>query len=119
LSELLDALIEERRKGALGYKRYLERLIAQAEQLGKRESDTAYPDWADTGARRALFDFGLPDDDLAIAIDRAVMQTKPDHWIGSRLKEKKVRRALQAALPAGYDRLDDLFDLVRARDEYR
>ena len=119
MSELLDALIDERRKGAIDYKNYLERLIAQAQQLGKRESDAVYPTWADNAAKRALIDFGLPDDDLAIAVDRAVMQTKPDHWIGNRLKEKRVKRALRGALPDSYDRLDELFDLVKARDEYR
>jgi type I restriction enzyme, R subunit len=60
MSALLDALIEERRRGALDYKEYLERLIAQAQQLGRRESDTTYPAWANNGARRALIDFGFP-----------------------------------------------------------
>jgi type I restriction enzyme R subunit len=119
MSELLDALIEERRQGALDYKLYLERLIEQAQQLGKRESDTVYPDWADTGARRALFDFGLANDGTALAVDRAVMESKPDQWVGNRLIEKRVKRALRTALPDGYDRLDELFELVKARDEYR
>jgi type I restriction enzyme R subunit len=68
MSQLLDALIEQQRQGAIDYKQYLQRLIAQAQQLGKRESDTVYPAWADNGARRALIDFGLPSDDVAIAV---------------------------------------------------
>jgi type I restriction enzyme, R subunit len=119
MSELLDALIEQQRQGAIDYKQYLERLIAQAEQLGKRESDTVYPTWADNGARRALIDFGLPSEDVAIKVDRAVMNTKPYDWVGNAIKEKKVKRALRKALPDGYDRLDELFDLVKARNEYR
>jgi type I restriction enzyme R subunit len=35
------------------------------------------------------------------------------------MKEKKVKRAVRNVLPDGYDRLDELLDLVRARDEYR
>jgi len=119
MSELLDALIHQRRQGAIDYKHYLEQLIAQAQQLGKRESDTVYPAWADNGAKRALIDFGFPSDDVASEVDRAVMHSKPDRWIGNRLKEKKVKRALRKVLPDGYDRLDELFDLVKARDEYR
>jgi type I restriction enzyme R subunit len=119
MSELLDALIDQRRQGAIDYKQYLEQLIAQAQKLGKGESDTVYPAWADTGARRALIDFGLPTDDLAARVDYAVTHSKPDHWIGNNMKEKKVKRALRKALPEGYERLDELFDLVKARNEYR
>jgi type I restriction enzyme R subunit len=119
MSELLDALIDQRRIGAIDYKQYLEQLIAQASKLGKRESDTVYPEWADSAAKRALVDFGLPTDDTAILVDKAVMNSKPDHWIGNVMKEKKVKRAVRNVLPDGYDRLDELLDLVRARDEYR
>lgn len=119
MSELLDALIEQRRQGAIDYKHYLEQLIAQAQQLGRRESDTIYPAWADNGARRALIDFGFSNEELAIQVDHAVTHSKPDHWIGNRLKEKKVKRAISMVLPQDYDRLDELFDLVRARHEYR
>jgi type I restriction enzyme, R subunit len=119
MSELLDALIEKQRQGAIDYKQYLERLIAQAQQLGKRESDTVYPTWADNGARRALIDFGLPSEDVAIEVDRAVMDSKPHDWLGNSIKEKKVKRALRKALPDDYERLDELFDLVKARNEYR
>jgi type I restriction enzyme R subunit len=119
MSELLDALIEARRRGALDYKDYLEQLMAQAQQLGKQESDTVYPEWIDNGAKRALFDFGLPDENLVIDIDGAVRNTKPDRWIGSPIKEKKVRLALIEVLPADFDRIDELMALVKARDEYR
>jgi type I restriction enzyme R subunit len=119
MSELLDALIDQRRQGSIDYKQYLEQLIAQAQQIGKRESDTVYPAWADNGAKRALIDFEFPDVNLALTVDQAVMTSKPDRWIGNVMKEKKVKRALRKVLPDGYDRLDELFDLVKARDEYR
>jgi len=119
MSELLDALLEERRKGALEYKDFLAKLLEQAAKLGKGESDTAYPGWADNGARRALYDFFYPDLNLAVGIDRAVRHSKPDSWVGNKLKEKKVRQAIRAALPGDFDKVDDLFDLVKARDEYR
>jgi type I restriction enzyme R subunit len=119
MSQLLNALIEERRQGALDYKEYLEKLIAQAQQLGKGESPTPYPAWADTGAKRALVDFGFPSEDIAIEVDSAIMHSKPDHWIGNRLKERRVKRALIEVLPEGYDRLDELLELIKARHEYR
>jgi len=119
MSELLDALLEERRKGALEYKDFLAKLLEQAAKLGKGESDTAYPEWADNGARRALYDFFNRNLNLAVDIDKAVRQSKPDSWVGNKLKEKKVRQAIRAALPEDFENLDELFDLVKARDEYR
>ena len=35
------------------------------------------------------------------------------------MKEKKVKRAHRKALPDDFDRLDELFELVKARHEYR
>jgi type I restriction enzyme, R subunit len=122
MSELLDAILEERRQGALEYKDYLSKLIEHAAQLGKGEgTGTVYPAWADNGARRALVDFFAPDAELAVQVDRAVLDSKPDSWVGNNLKERVVRRAVKAALPGEFDeqRLTELFELVRARDEYR
>jgi type I restriction enzyme, R subunit len=118
MSELLDTLIEQRRQGALNYKAYLAKLLDAAKQLGTKESDTQYPEWADNGAKKALVDFFYPQDTIAIEIDTIVRHTKPDSWIGNPLKEKKVKRAIAKTLPADFERLDELFELVKARHEY-
>ncbi len=118
MSDLLDAVLEERRKGSLDYQQYLAKLVEQAEKLGKGESDTAYSAWANTGARRALEDFFFPSTELAVEVDTAIRDTKPDSWLGNPIKEKKVKRALAGALPADFDQIDALFDLVKARYEY-
>ncbi|MGW9197486.1 type I restriction endonuclease subunit R [Micromonospora chersina] len=119
MSELLDAILEERRQGALNYKDYLAKLLEHATKLGKGESDTEYPEWANNGARRALIDFFWPSTEIAVEIDTTIRHTKPDSWVGNPIKEKKVKRAIARALPDDFDRLDELFELVRARHEYR
>ena len=119
MSELLDALIEEHRQDALDYKDYLARLLDAAKKLGTEESDTKYPAWADNGARRALVEFFAPDESIAVEIDGAVLRSKPADWVGNSMKERVVRNAIRTALPKDYDQLDELFELVRARDEYR
>jgi len=120
MSTLLDAIIEQRRQEALDYKRYLEELLAIATKIGKRESDTVYPTWAQNGAQKALVDFGFDDSETARLIDQVVMDHKPHDWVGNRMKERKVANAIRAALPHdGFGRFDELFDLVKARDEYR
>jgi type I restriction enzyme R subunit len=119
MSELLDALIEERREGAIEYQEYLAKLLEAAKKLGTKESDTPYPDWADNGAKRALVDFFFPDETLAIEVDTIVRHTKPESWVGNPIKERKVKRAIKATLPDDYDHLDELLELVKARHEYR
>jgi type I restriction enzyme R subunit len=118
MSELLDAILEERRQGALDYKAFLQKLLEHATKLGKGESDTTYPEWADNGARRALIDFGWPDPAMPIQVDAAILTSKPHGWIGNTLKEKVVKRAISRVLPPDFDRLDELFELVKARHEY-
>lgn len=120
MSELLDAIIEERRQQAIDYQQYLAKLLDAAKQLGTFESDTKYPDWADNGAKRALVDFFFPDEHLVIKIDSIVRHTKPDAWIGNPIKERKVKNAIRSTLGTGFDqvRLDELFELVKARHEY-
>ncbi|GAA2393445.1 type I restriction endonuclease subunit R [Gordonia cholesterolivorans] len=119
MSELLDAIIEQRRQQAIDYQEYLAKLLDAAKQLGSKESDTKYPDWADNGARRALIDFGWPDPATPIQVDTAILTSKPHDWVGNTMKEKVVKRAISRTLPDGFDRLDELFELVKARDEYR
>lgn len=118
MSQLLDAILEERRRGALEYKDYLARLLDAAAKLGKGESDTIYPDWANNGARKALFDFCWPDSRLAVEIDLAVLHSKPDSWVGNPLKERKVKQAIVKVVPNDFDRVDELLRLVKARREY-
>ncbi|MFJ3214708.1 type I restriction endonuclease subunit R [Kitasatospora sp. NPDC086801] len=118
MSELLDAILDERRQDAIDYKAHLARLLEHAEKVGKGESDTVYPDWVNNGAQRALVDFFSPATELARDVDQVVLSTKPDSWVGSAMKEKKIRRALKQSLPADFGQLDELFDLVKARNEY-
>lgn len=119
MSELLDALLEERRQGSLDYEEYLAKLVEHAAKLGKGESETEYPAWADNGGRRALIDFFGSEDGLAVEVDEAVLNSKPDSWVGNPLKEQKVKLAIKAAVSNNFNRLDELFELVRVRDEYR
>lgn len=119
MSSLLDALIAQRRQDAIDYRQYLEDLIALATKVGKKESDTVYPAWVKNGAQKALVDFGWDDDALAIQLDAVIAVAKPHDWVGNKMKEKIVANAIKKVLPADFDRFNELFDLVRARDEYR
>lgn len=119
MSKLLDDLIAESHQEALDYKAYLQKLLELAAKVGKQESDSNYPNWVQNGAQRALVDFGLPDQDLARIIDHAIMQQKEYGWVGNRKKERALARELHQVLPDNFNRFDELFNLIKARDEYR
>jgi type I restriction enzyme R subunit len=119
MSELLDSIIQRRKQEAIDYKQYLQQVLDLANKVGTKEADVAYPDWADDGAKKALVDFGFPSEDLALVVDAAVRTSKPDSWVGNKVKERKVQNAVRHVLPGGFDRLDELMALLKARDEYR
>ncbi|PKQ23712.1 MAG: restriction endonuclease subunit R [Actinobacteria bacterium HGW-Actinobacteria-5] len=119
MSSLLDALIERARKEALDYKAYLQHLLELAAKVGKGESDTVYPEWVKDGAQKALVDFAFADPNLPVVVDYTVRHEKEHDWVGSRMKERAMARALRRVLPADFDRFDELFELVKARNEYR
>lgn len=119
MSELLDAIIEERRQQAIDYEEYLAKLLDAAKQLATKESDSKYPAWANNHARRALVDFFFPDETLAVEVDEAVLHSKPHGWVGNPMKERVVRNAIKVTLPADYKDLDELMELLKSHHEYR
>jgi type I restriction enzyme R subunit len=120
MSELLSALIEQQKQDAKSYEEYLRDLARLAAEVKRGErADAAYPAWADTHARRALVDFGLPGgEDMARAVDEAVLHSKKADWVGSRLKEKQVQTAVTDVLPDDFSQLDELMELLRAQRDY-
>jgi type I restriction enzyme R subunit len=120
MSELLDALIEERRQRAIEYQAYLQRVKALAANIlqpdGARHS---YPPSLDTRAKRALYDNLDNNEELALRIDTAVRHTKKDGWIGHRFKEREVINAIREELSSYQIKLQDVVDLVKNQDEYK
>jgi type I restriction enzyme R subunit len=116
MSDLLDALIKRRREGALEYKAYLDEIVELARKVKMVDPGPAYPVGIDTPAKRALFD-NLQDENLAVAVDAAIRQHKPDDFRGYPIKERVVRRAIAQVLKNDA-RLDEIFELVKAQSEY-
>ncbi|MGC4105361.1 MAG: HsdR family type I site-specific deoxyribonuclease [Thermomicrobiales bacterium] len=119
MSSLLDALIEQRREDALDYADYLQELLDLATRVGTQQSDTDYPTWVKDGAQRALYDFGWEDEALAIRVDDTIRTSRHHDWVGSPMKEKALSREIRRVIGEDFARYDELFELVKARDEYR
>jgi len=104
MSELLDAIIEDRRKQVISYQEYLEKIKSLARKVVKPQGDTKnpYPASIDSQAKRALFDNLNSDEVLANKIDTAIRYTKKADWVGDRFKEREIANAIREEA-AGYD----------------
>lgn len=117
MSELLDALIEQRKREALSYQEYLAQIVELTKKAQGTETAASYPAALNSKAKRALFDNLDGDEALALAIDEEIRLTKKDSWRGNRFKEKEVRNAIKKHI-SDPGQLDAIFELVWNQDEY-
>lgn len=117
MSELLDALVEQRKSDALGYAEYLDKIVELAKRVHSPEVGGSYPSRINTPAKRALFDNLSGDEVLVTAIDHDVRRSKKADWRGNMFKEREVRRAIGRHIsdPA---LVDTIFNLVHKQHEY-
>ena len=138
MSELLDALIEERRQQALEYEEYLKQLVELSKKVKDPSASIIYPPSINSPARRALYDnlkgrpeieaivsemqmaADIPDmaEFLALAVDDVVRNTKKAEWRGNRFKEREVRNAIAEVIGPHDELVDLLFEIVKNQDEY-
>jgi type I restriction enzyme R subunit len=117
MSELLDALIEQRKQQAIDYEKYLAEIVALTKKAKDPAAGATYPTAISTAAKRALYDNLGKDENLVTAIDAEIRKTKKDDWRGNKFKEREVRNAIRTHL-ADPAMVDLIFDLVRNQHEY-
>jgi type I restriction enzyme R subunit len=117
MSELLDALIKQRKQGAIDYEKYLAEIVALTKNAKNPSGAKPYPTTINTDAKRALYDNLDSNESLANAIDAEIRRVKKDDFRGNKFKEREVRNAIRAHLrdPA---QVDLIFDLMRNQHEY-
>lgn len=98
MSKLLDALIEQRRKGVLSYKEYLEKIAALTKEATIPGGQAAYPGSMKTAAQRALFNNLGKSEEMALKVDAAVLESLQDDWRNNAAKTKRVRNAIRHVL---------------------
>jgi len=135
MSALLDEIIRLRREKAIEYEEYLKRIadLATRVQAGKAHDAPAQ---LNTPGRLALYNnlkdhvparkaaqtataYGDRDEalELALRIDEAVKQKRPDGWRGVPAREQLVRQALYEVLK-DIDEVNRLYPIVFAHKEY-
>jgi type I restriction enzyme R subunit len=138
MSELLDALIEQRRQQALEYKEYLEKIVKLTRQARNPTGSPDYPPSINNGARRALYDHlkdvealedrvsaqssvqDCPDpvEAVALAVDDEIRRVKKAGWRGNPFKEREVRFAIESVLGDEDQLVEALFELAKNQREY-
>ena len=126
MSRLLQELISKRRTDAIDYKNYLSEIAELSAQINEPGTQN-YPSNINTGALQALFDNldSVPKasrEAVALAIDKAIRETKKDNWRGTHPKKMEVRNAIARAIQEEFSDadidIDDIFELVMNQNDY-
>ncbi|MBN1431872.1 MAG: HsdR family type I site-specific deoxyribonuclease [Methanomicrobiaceae archaeon] len=117
MSELLDALIKERRDQAFDYKQYLKRIVELTKKI-EQPSLSDYPQSIDTPAKKSLYDNLGEDEALVMAVHDAVIGNRQDDWQNNYFKTKKIRIEVKKVLE---DEIltDRTMELLKNQEEYR
>ena len=118
MSELLDALIVQRKQDALDYQEYLKKIVELTKQVKNGPSGTAYPQALNTSAKRALYDNLGKNETLALKVDAAVRETRQDGFRNHPIKLKQVKYAIKKVAPMTDEALDQLLEIVKNQSEY-
>ena len=120
MSELLDALIVERREKAIDYQEYLEQIKALASKVVKPGGGSSpYPSSMDSSAKQALYDNLDKDELLATKVDTAIRYTKKADWIGDRIKEREIALAIRAETAGHEINLEEILAIAKNQKEYQ
>ena len=118
MSALLRELIEKRKNDVINYEEYLRQVVELARKVHKPESGTEYPpEIRESAAKRAFYDHLNGNAVVANQIYDAVMSSKQDNFRGSKIKERKIWRAIRAIVKDDQE-ADRLLVLVKEQSEF-
>ena len=126
MSAILDELIKARHEGAIVYENLLEKYIELVKNSEKPENNTHYPENIRySGALRALYDNCGEDEDLALALDKAVRESKQADFRHNEFKERRIKAALLTVLKRKFateneakDEVERVYNIVVEQGEY-
>jgi type I restriction enzyme R subunit len=137
MSALLDEIIAARKAKAIDYEEYLKRIAELAKKVSAGLEEDTHELLKRSTALRAVYNTlkkdaaqfhaaaqaapGDTDDpvlNLAIRVDRAVKDSRPDDWRGHAPRESIVKTALLSALGGNVDAVLQIFPVIVAQREY-
>jgi len=117
MSALLDEIIQERKRAAIEYKKYLDTIIGLSKKVKNPSASAIYPKNINTNALRALYDNLGQNEELSISIDNAIRTTKKDSWRGDLIKTREVKYAIMKHLD-DKEKTGEILEIVKKQQEY-
>ena len=117
MSELLDALVKQRKQEAMNYKAYLAKVV-ELTKKAKNPGGTSYPDQIKSAPLRALYDNLDENVELAVRVDRAIRDNRQDGFRGHKMKERMLLGAIRKALGDAGDRASEILEIVKNQRDY-
>lgn len=116
MSVLLDEIITDMRAKRIDYEEYLKRIaqLAKNVQTGHTEST---PETLNTPGRRALYNNLGQNEAMALQIDEAVKNERPDGWRGIQAREQVIKAALYRILKDSAE-VERIFVIIKQQKEY-
>jgi type I restriction enzyme R subunit len=117
MSVLLKEILSDLKAQRIDYEEFLKRIaeLAKQVQTGKA-ADT--PEKLNTPGKRALYNNLNKDEALALRIDEAVRQVRPNAFRGNQAKENVVKRAILPLLGSDRAEVERIFLIIKAQPEY-
>jgi type I restriction enzyme, R subunit len=116
MSALLDEIIVARKAKAIEYEEYLRQIAELVRKVEAGKSDDT-PMELDTAGKRALWNNLGQNEELALKIDAAVRDARPDGWRGVLPREQTIKEAIYRILPDVAE-VERIFLIVKAQQEY-
>lgn len=92
MSALLQELIEQRKKDAIKYREYLQRMADLVKNLNKGKSDDL-PSTLKTQGMRAIYNY-LQDEKQTVLCEAAIQYAKKDGFRNNLMKQKEIKQAI-------------------------
>ena len=116
MSLLLDDIIADRRNKSIKYEQYLDTIAELCKKLNQ-SSDSEYPKSIDFKGKRTLYDNLSANEEIALAVDKAVITTKADSWRGNTIKEREVFIAIKKTLKkfniTDDEKIKSIFEIIK------
>ena len=117
MSVLLQELIQQRKNGAINYELFLKKIEEMAKNINPENKKNQYPATIDTPAKQAIYEI-VEDENIAVAMDSDVSYNIELNWIGTTLKERKVKNAISRHINDP-EKIEKIFEVIKNQKEYR
>ena len=123
MSAILNGLIEKRRDGAIAYEQLLEHYVELVNKSESPENNARYSEnIRHSSAMRAFYDNCGEDEDFAVVLHQAVLDSKEHQFRHNQFKERRIKNAINNVLKnkglSDKEEVERIYNIVVEQGEY-